>query len=75
MKIRAASALVLVSGAAASATAGTCSLCRETLASGGSGLIRGFYLSIILIVSISLIFLGGLARYLWRAYRPGVLSR
>ncbi|MFN0118467.1 MAG: hypothetical protein ACKVQC_09285 [Elusimicrobiota bacterium] len=36
---------------------GTCPMCRDTLASGGStGLISGFYWSIILIVSVPLVF-------------------
>ncbi len=38
------------------ASAGTCALCREALASGANkGLLNGFYWSIILIVTIPLI--------------------
>lgn len=62
--------LFMAAGVSAPAWAGTCSLCRETLESGGAGLIRGFYLSIVLIVTLPLIFLFFLARYAWRAYQP-----
>jgi hypothetical protein len=52
--------------------AGTCSLCRETLRLGGNlNLIRGYYWSIILLVSIPLIVIGFGVRYSWRKYNAG----
>lgn len=50
--------------------AGTCALCRETLSSGGNeGLIRGFYLSILLIAGMPLLILAGAAVLVWCARR------
>lgn len=50
--------------------AGTCALCRQALASGGNeGLIRGFYLSILLIAGMPLLILAGVAALIWRARR------
>lgn len=50
--------------------AGTCALCREVLRSGGSpNLIRGYYWSIVLIVSVPLIIIGVLFRFAFRAYQ------
>ena len=50
--------------------AGTCALCREALSSGGNeGLIRGFYLSILLIAGMPLLILAGAAVLVWRARR------
>ena len=55
---------------ASPASAGTCALCREALASGGNpGLIQGFYWSILLIGGVSLALLGMVGRLVWRAWR------
>ena len=47
-----------------------CALCRQALASGGNeGLIRGFYLSILLIAGMPLVILAAVAVLFWRAKR------
>jgi Na+/serine symporter len=47
-----------------------CALCRQALASGGNeGLIRGLYLSILLIAGMPLLILAGAAVLVWRARR------
>lgn len=52
------------------AYAGTCALCRQALASGGNeGLIRGFYLSILLIAGMPLLIFAVVAMRVWRARR------
>ncbi|MBI3615172.1 MAG: hypothetical protein HY211_01520 [Candidatus Omnitrophica bacterium] len=52
------------------AFAGTCALCRQALASGGNeGLIRGFYLSILLIAGMPLLIFAAVAALAWRARR------
>lgn len=49
--------------------AGTCALCREALKSGGSsGLVQGFYWSILLIGGVPLVIMGVAAALLWRAH-------
>lgn len=49
--------------------AGTCSLCREALATGGSrGLIRGYFWSIVLLVVVHLLILSVGVRYAWKRY-------
>ena len=53
---------------------GTCALCREALASGGSpGLIRGFYWSILLIGGVPLVILAVVAVMIWKARRRRLL--
>lgn len=62
--------IALLMSAPPSLWAGTCALCREALRSGGSpGLIKGFYWSIILLVSIPLVVLGVGLRFVWKQYR------
>ena len=47
-----------------------CALCRQALASSGDeGLIRGFYLSILLIAGMPLLILAVVAVLVWRARR------
>ncbi len=49
---------------------GTCAMCREALASGGSaGLVRGFYWSILLIAGMPLAIMAVVAVMVWRARR------
>lgn len=53
-----------------SAWAGLCALCRQALASGGnSGLIQGFYWSILLIAGVPLVMLGVIGLMAWRSWR------
>ncbi len=62
-------ALSMLTTAVPTASAGTCALCREVLRSGGNlGLIKGYYWSIVLIVSVPLVFLTLGIRYAWRRY-------
>ncbi|PIQ85054.1 MAG: hypothetical protein COV74_10685 [Candidatus Omnitrophica bacterium CG11_big_fil_rev_8_21_14_0_20_45_26] len=50
--------------------AGTCALCKQALASGGwSGLVQGFYWSIILIGGIPLIILGTAGVIVFRIWK------
>ncbi len=57
-------------GWAANAEAGTCALCREVLASGGSdGLIEGIYWSILLIAGMPLILMTTIGIAVWRYRR------
>lgn len=47
-----------------------CALCRQALASGGhEGLLRGFYLSILLIAGMPLLIFAVAAVLVWRARR------
>ena len=47
-----------------------CALCQQALASGGNGgLIRGFYLSILLIAGMPLLILAVVVVLVWRARR------
>lgn len=52
------------------ALAGTCALCRQALASGGnSGLIQGFYWSILLIAGVPLILMAVAGFFIWRHHQ------
>ena len=58
-----------------SASAGTCALCRQALASSGNGrLIQGFYWSILLIAGVPLIIMGVIAFSVWRSAHSQRLS-
>ena len=49
------------------ASAGTCALCRQALASGGSpGLVQGFYWSILLIAGVPLAIFAAAVVFAWR---------
>ncbi len=61
--------LAMTGGALTPLWAGTCALCREVLRLGGSaGLIKGYYWSIILLVTMPLVILTVGLRYAWRRY-------
>lgn len=60
----------------ASASAGMCALCRQTLVSGGHhGLIQGFYWSILLIAGVPLILMGAAGFFAWRQWRGRQVPR
>lgn len=69
--------LALLAGSATTAWAGTCALCRQALASGGSaGLVKGFYWSILLMTSVPLALLVAGSLLLWRRWgATGARSR
>jgi len=55
------------------ASAGTCALCRQALASGGrAGLIQGFYWSILLIAGVPLLIMGIVGIAVWRHRRAKI---
>jgi hypothetical protein len=51
-----------------------CALCRQALAKANPGVVKGFYMSIIVILSVPLTILLVASRWVVKAYRGGIVT-